>query len=124
MSSSTSLSSLSFRHCLSDAARFWERGRIAYNLILGGTFALWVITTWPHFRAVFTFAGILPFIGLALIANLLYASAYLIDLPAQLSASRTWWLRYRWGLWIMGMLLALLLENYWISDEIYPFIQQ
>ena len=26
-------------------------------------------------------------------------------------------------LWVVGTLLAILFENYWIADEIYPFVQ-
>jgi hypothetical protein len=31
--------------------------------------------------------------------------------------------RQRWGLWVIGTLFAVLLANYWIVDEIYPFVQ-
>jgi hypothetical protein len=26
------------------------------------------------------------------------------------------------GLWVVGMLLAVWLKNYWIADEIYPYV--
>jgi hypothetical protein len=41
----------------------------------------------------------------------------------QWSALGNLWRRLRWALWLAGMLLAILLANYWISDEIYPFIR-
>jgi hypothetical protein len=28
-----------------------------------------------------------------------------------------------WILWLMGMLFAIVFENYWIADEIYPFVR-
>jgi len=33
------------------------------------------------------------------------------------------WKRRRWILWLMGMMFAVLFENYWIADEIYPFVK-
>jgi hypothetical protein len=113
----------SFGQCFLAAVHFWERGRLAYNLVLAAAFALWVISTWPHFHGAFTFSNVLSLIVLALLANVCYAFAYLIDVPVQFSSFRAAWLRYRWALWVLGMLLALVLENYWIADEIYPFLR-
>jgi hypothetical protein len=31
--------------------------------------------------------------------------------------------RQRWGLWVIGTLFAIVFENYWIADEIYPFVR-
>ena len=30
--------------------------------------------------------------------------------------------RWRWALWLGGALFAVLLANYWIADEIYPYV--
>jgi hypothetical protein len=38
---------------------------------------------------------------------------------SNVSANRQDWRRQ---LWVLGMLLAFLLTNYWIADEIYPFV--
>lgn len=123
MPSSPEFPPTSFRQCLVGAVRFWERGRVAYNFVLAAAFALWVISTWPHFRGAFTLSSVLSLIVLALLANVCYAFAYLIDVPAQFSSFRAVWFRYRWALWLLGMLVALVLENYWIADEIYPFVR-
>lgn len=29
----------------------------------------------------------------------------------------------RWVPWLLGALFAILLENYWIAGEIYPFVR-
>jgi len=47
-----------------------------------------------------------------------------IDIPLQWSSFRPLWRRWRWGLWLVGMLFAAILANYWIADEIYPFVPQ
>jgi hypothetical protein len=45
-----------------------------------------------------------------------------IDLPLQGSSLATEWKHRRWVLWLAGLLFAILLTNYWIADEIYPFV--
>jgi hypothetical protein len=109
-----------FRPILSDAIRFWETRRIFYNLALAGTAIFWLVATWPHFRPAFSLTYLPPTAFLALLANACYCVAYLVDLPMQQSTLNTAWKRYRWILWLVGTLFALLLANYWIADEIYP----
>ena len=56
---------------------------------------------------------------LALLANLCYSTAYLADIVLrQLPAASL--RRARQAVWLVGTLFALLIENYWIADEIYP----
>jgi hypothetical protein len=112
----------SFRDLLSSSARFWEPRRILYNFILFAVCAIWFTVSWPHFRPTLHLIYLLPMLFLALIANVCYCAAYVVDLPLASSAFRSSWFSYRWLLWLVGMLLALLLENYWIADEIYPDI--
>jgi hypothetical protein len=112
-----------FRSSLADAARFWERGRLYYNLVLAAVTAFWFIVTWPHFRPALTLTSLFPLTILALLANLCYSAAYLPDLLAQQYASALISARKRWALWIIGTLFAMLLTSYWINDEIYPDFQ-
>ena len=109
-----------FRPLLSDAIHFWEIRRIFYNLALTAAAFTWVAFSWPHFRPAFTRASLLPLTVLALLANVCYCAAYLVDIPMQLSTLGAAWKRRRWVLWLVGTLFALLLANYWIADEIYP----
>jgi hypothetical protein len=104
---------------LAQAVRFWEPLRIAYNLLLVGVVVLWVVLTWPHFREALRFSSLLPLSFLALVANVFYCAAYLVELPFQQSA-RNFLRRERWILWTAGTLFAILLANYWIADEIFP----
>ena len=112
-----------FRSLLGDSFRFWETRRFIYNLVLSAVVVVWVVASWPHFRPMFTLHSLLPLAVLASIANACYCAAYLIDIPIQQSSLKPVWKRYRWMLWMLGMLLAILLTNYWIADEIYPFVQ-
>jgi len=111
-----------FRELFANAVRFWEPWRLLYNLLLGLVVAVWVIATWPHFRPAMKPQLLFLLVMLGLIANVCYCAAYLIDVPMQHSAFGGHWRRQRWALWLAGMLFAIVLANYWIVDEIYPFV--
>jgi len=117
-----------FKHSVADALRYWEPRRILYNAVLSTVAVLWVVLTWPHFRSVQlmgippgdTHPALLILIILAFLANVCYCAAYVVDIPLQLTFVT--WRKYRWALLVTGTLFALLVENYWIADEIYPFV--
>ena len=106
-----------------EAARYWESLRVIYNAVLALVCAEWVVATWPHFRPAMTWGMLLPMAALGLMANLCYSAAYLVDIPLQRTALGAAWRRGRWGLWLAGTLFGILLANYWIGDEIYPFVR-
>ena len=108
---------------VADAVRFWEPRRLLYNAVLGVFVVVWLAGTWPHFRSVFVLSSLPRLAVLALIANVLYCAAYLIDGPIRHSASGAARDRRLWGLWCIGTLLAIAVENYWIVDEIYPYVR-
>ncbi|PYT82683.1 MAG: hypothetical protein DMG40_05260 [Acidobacteria bacterium] len=108
---------------LRDAARFWEPRRPLYNLLLFAVVVLWVVKTWPHFRSAMTLESLGIMTVLALLANVCYSAAYLAEMLIQNATSSASWNKQRWVVWVVGTLLAILFENYWIADEIYPFVQ-
>jgi hypothetical protein len=107
---------------LRDAVRYWERRRIIYNVILALVFLGWIVLTWPHFSDAPTKQGIIFLIVFGIAANVCYSAVYLIDLPFQSSSIRAQWQRVRFGLWLVGTGVAFVFTNYWIADEIYPFV--
>jgi hypothetical protein len=109
---------------LRDAIRFWEPRRIWYNAVLFVIVLLWLIFTWPHFRPALNLADFGKMVVLALMANACYCAAYLAEFFIQPLLPPIFWKRFRIGLWILGMLFAMLIENYWIADEIYPDFQE
>jgi len=111
-----------FRELLVDAVRYWEPRRIPYNLTLIAIVFIWVIATWPHFRPALTLTSLGIFTVLGLIANVLYSVAYLIDMVLQTASFRNAWRQRRWVLWLAGLILAIALTDYWIADEIYPYL--
>ena len=105
-----------------DAVRYWEPRRVVYNLVLTSVVIGWIGLTWPHFRNALTLSSFLKMIVLGLLANACYCAAYLVDIPARVSSLPGLGRHWRPGLWLAGTLLATVLANYWIADEIYPFI--
>jgi hypothetical protein len=97
--------------------------RLFYNLVLAAVVIIWLTASWPHFRPAFNLTALLLLVILGLIANACYCAAYLIDIPLQQSSLAARWKHRRWTLWWIGTLFAVLLANYWIADEIYPFVQ-
>jgi hypothetical protein len=111
------------RERLADAIRFWEPRRLVYNFVLTTVAIVWLVATWPHFRGALTLSSLLLTAILALLANACYCAAYFVDIPMQGSALSAMWNQRRWVLWLLGTFLAIALENYWIADEIHPFVR-
>ena len=111
-----------FAEVLGDALGYWEPRRIGYNVILAVIVVGWVMLTWPHFRGAFTWNSLLALFVLAVLANVCYCAAYVVDVPLQYSAFRDRWRRRRWMLWTLGALLAAAITYYWVADEIYPAV--
>ena len=107
---------------LADAVHYWERRRIVYNVILILIFLGWIVLTWPHFDGALSAQSVVFLLFFGAMANLFYCAVYLVDIPAQFSPLRNVWRRWRIGLWLIGTLLAILFTNYWIADEIYPYV--
>lgn len=111
-----------FRALLAGSFRFWELRRLFYNLLLAAIVITWIAASWPHFRPILNLHSLLLLAILALIANACYCAAYLVDISLLSSPLAEAWIRHRWILWLLGTLFAILLANYWIADEIYPFV--
>ena len=103
-----------------EGARFREARRLAHNAILTLIVLLWLVLTWPHFRPALTAVVLGQLMVLALLANVCYCFAYGAEFFLQGVLPRSWWRHFRLGVLVLGMLAAVVLENYWIADEIYP----
>jgi hypothetical protein len=106
------------------APRFWELRRLIYNLVLTAVALFWFMTAWSHYRTAVNWSAFGALLVLALLANVCYSAAYLAEIPIQQLAPRELWNRLRRALWIVGTVFAVLLESYWINDEIYPGVGQ
>lgn len=92
---------------ITDAIKFWERGRVFYNLVLIALSVAILVrggadeSAWLGMTA--------PLLVLAVIANLLYCAAYPIDLFVQASDFGQTWRSARWALLAFGTLFAAVL---------------
>lgn len=110
------------RKYFSSAWKFWEPRRAVYNLVLGVFVISWVVATWPHFRPAFNWGDLGRLLILAAIANVCFSAGYIVDLLAQqISKPSAMW-AIRWTTFCVGMAFAILVTNYWIADEIYPYV--
>ena len=93
---------------ISAALKFWELGRIPFNLILLALF-FWLGGAPVLLQS--RVAGAAFVLVMAAAANILYCLAYPVDLLLQHSHWRGGWLRVgRYALWLSGMLIASALE--------------
>jgi hypothetical protein len=111
---------VSFRDALSDAIHYWELRRIVYNLALAAVVIAMAVAFWTHIRGSLSFELLLALVVLAVLANICYCAAYVVDLPMQLSSHAGTWRRWRWLLCAFGVLFGMALAWYWAGDEILP----
>jgi hypothetical protein len=106
-----------FGDLLTDALRYWEPRRILYNAALFVVVVGRFITDWPASRAAVTFDNIVSLFILAVLANVAYCAAYVVDLGVQQSTLRETWRARRKYLLLVGILFACAL-SYFISRSI------
>ena len=90
-----------FREIATDAIRFWEWGRLGYNLLLASITLIMLRGDILHY-------GLVLFVY-AVIANILYSSVYVPDVFIQLSSFRPLWRKLRWIVWLVGTLFAAIM---------------
>ncbi len=91
---------------VTDSIKFWEKGRLIYNIILTLIVIGFFIVGIMQGKKIAYLNISLGLFVLAIGANILYCSAYFIDIFIQLSAFQEFWKKYRWVLLVLGILLA------------------
>ena len=101
-----------FGELASDALRYWEPRRALYNLALLGVVCAHFYAGWPRTRTFLTPDEALVFFGLAVLANVAYCAAYVVDLFVLFSGSRATWARWRWSVLVVGTAFAAVLAHF------------
>lgn len=104
-----------FRESISSAIAYWEPRRLVYNAVLAAIVAgyyLYFLKTSPSAKTNLSFDNLSGLFVLAVLANVAYCAAYVVDLFAQWSVYREAWCRHRWILFLVGMLLAATLTRF------------
>jgi hypothetical protein len=102
-----------FRESLTDAIRFWEPMRLVYNGVLAAIVLLYFWFGYPASRAELSVNSVLFLFLLAVLANVAYCAAYVVDVFAQLSGFRETWRKRRWIVFTIGLLFAGVLTRFW-----------
>ena len=97
------------------ALRYWEPRRIFYNLVLIVVVLVHFILSLPSSKSLIAWNNILEVFVLAILANVFYCAAYLVDIFVQLSCFRDDWLRWRWLLLTIGTTFAAVLAHFYSS---------
>ena len=80
-----------------DAIKFWEPRRLLYNLTLAAIVVIYFAIGYPLSKTVLTIDFCLGLFLLAVIANVAYCAAYIVDIFAQGSGFRDMWRRVSQG---------------------------
>ena len=101
------------RDSLTDAIRYWEPLRLIYNAVLAAIVLIYFWIGYPASKAELTVNSILFIFLLAVLANVAYCAAYLVDIFAQASGFRDSWRKNRWVLFLIGLLFAGTITRFW-----------
>lgn len=101
------------RESVTDAIRFWEFRRLAYNAVLAFVVLFYFGKNYPVSRGVVTLDGVLFLFLLVVLANVAYCAAYVVDVFAQMSGYREQWRKRRWMLFAVGVLFAGVITRFW-----------
>ena len=107
------------RDYATDAIKFWEPYRLLYNLALAAIVITYFAIGYPLSKSVISVDFCLGLFLLAVIANVAYCAAYIIDIFAQASGFREVWHRYRKLLFVIGTLFAAIITRF-VAMGMFP----
>jgi hypothetical protein len=103
----------SIREWATDAIRYWEPRRILYNLVLAAIVLACFVVSLPVSKGLMSLNFVLVLFLLAVLANVAYCAAYAVDIFAQVSGFRELWQKYRWALFVIGVVFAGIITRFW-----------
>ncbi len=107
------------REYATDAIKFWEPWRIVYNLALAAVVIIYFARAYPSSKTAITVDFCLGLFLLAVIANVAYCAAYVVDIFAQASGFREVWQRSRKMLFVIGTLFAAIITRF-VAMGMFP----
>lgn len=85
---------------------------MVYNMVLVGVVAVYFALGWPVSKHALTIDSILVLFLLAVVANVAYCAAYVVDVFAQMSSFRELWFSARWIVFVTGVAFAAVLTRF------------
>jgi hypothetical protein len=110
---SMSMEAATLREYLTDAISYWEPRRIGYNLVLTAIVVIYFLLGLPGSKTRISLDALLFLTALAVLANVGYCAAYVVDIFAQASGFRDRWRNLRWLLFTVGLIFAGILTRFW-----------
>lgn len=107
------------RDYATDAIQFWEPRRIIYNLALAAIVIIYFAIGYPASKSALSMDFCLGLFLLAVVANVAYCAACIVDIFAQASGFRDVWRRYRIALFVIGTLFAAIITRF-IATGMFP----
>lgn len=107
------------KNLITDAIRYWEPRRLVYNGVLT---VIVLVQAWPILPSRWSgewLSVLATLVVLAVAANVAYCAAYPVDIFLQCSDFRATWRRYRWVLFVIGLLVAAALA--WLALAVIPW---
>jgi hypothetical protein len=114
------VSTQTFCESVTDAIRYWEPRRLLYNALLAAIVLVYFGIAYPASKQFLAVDSILWIVLLAVLANVAYCAAYIVDVFAQLSSYRDVWRSYRWVLLSVGLLFAGIITRFFALGMFFP----
>jgi hypothetical protein len=107
------------RDYATEAIKIWEPWRLLYNLVLAAIVITYFAIGYPASKTFLTVDFCLGLFLLAVIANIAYCAAYIVDIFAQASGFREIWRRYRKVLFVIGTVFAGIITRF-VAMGMFP----
>jgi hypothetical protein len=106
------MEAITIRDSFTNAIWFWEPRRVIYNLVLAVIVIAYFVAAYPASKGMVSVDFSLGIFLLAVIANVAYCAAYLVDIFVQMSGFREVWERVRWVLFVIGTAFAAIITRF------------
>jgi hypothetical protein len=101
-----------FRESVTATIRYWEPRRLIYNFVLAAIVLIYFGLSSGTIRSRVTLDLVLGLFFMAVLANVAYCAAYPVDIFVSASGYREQWLRYRWIIFVIGLLFAAVITRF------------
>ena len=101
-----------FRDSVTRAIRYWEPLRFVYNIVLAAIVLIYFGINYPASKSLLSINFALSLFLLAVLANVAYCAAYPVDIFVSASNYREQWRKYRWLIFIVGLLFAGIITRF------------
>jgi hypothetical protein len=100
------------REAVTSAIRYWEPRRLIFNIVLAVVVMACFAFNYPFSKSIISLDFVLVLFLLAVLANVAYCAAYVVDIFASASGYREQWWKLRWIIFAIGLLFAAIITRF------------